>query len=315
MRKKMLSLALVLVMCLSLVPSAFAAETPAADKPAEVAATEDIFARFILDDPELISSFKYTDMEAWESNIRYMLKHGLSELELTIDFTGASNDWQVWTVPSDVTRKYAYLCYGTKLSDPVTGRPSIQSRTLTIKRAMDDWSVVALTKAIEVHDSLWASGKITSAMTQKEKARVYYDWLISHCEYGEYEYDLSEYEDGYACFAGYASSAYPVFVSGKGVCGNYATTYSLFLRLEGIDCADVTSTLGSHEWTSATLDGVLYHIDATWGDTTGQPDKYFCMTEDAAWARFGGYEKEQKFLQSIKDMWKDLGFDELGFDW
>ena len=295
--KKFLSMMLALVMCLSLVPSAFAAETAAADKPAE-----DVFARFILDDPELISSFKYTDTAAWESNIRYMLKYGLSELELTIDFTGASD---VSHVPSDLLSKYDYLCYSFKLSDPVIGGPSTQSRTLTIARTMDDWSVVGLTKVIEVHDSLWASGKITSTMTQKEKARVYYDWVISHCEYG---YDLSEYEGGYA------SMAYPVFVSGKGVCGNYAMTYNLFLRLEGIDCADVHSTLGNHIWTSATLDGVLYHIDATYGDTTGQPNKYFCMTEEAAWARFGGYEKEQEFLKSIENIWKDFGFDFSAFD-
>lgn len=298
--KKFLSMMLALVMCLSLVPSAFAAETAAADKPAE-----DVIARFILDDPELIPSFKFDDKAAWESNIGYMLKHGLSELEVSIDYTDASYDWQDWTVPSNAGGKYAYLCREVRLSDLASNKRGIQSRTLTICRAEDEWAGIALTKAVEVHDALWASGKITDTMTQKEKARVYYDWVISHCEYS---YDLPEYEGGYV------SMAYPVFVSGKGVCGNYATAYNLLLRLEGIDCADVISRLGSHEWTSATLDGVLYHIDATFGDTTGQPNKYFCMTEEAAWARFGGIEKEQELSKFFDDMWEGLGFDLSGFD-
>lgn len=315
--KKFLSMMLALVMCLSLVPSAFAAETAAADKPAEVAATEDIFARFILDDPKLISSFKFDDKAAWESNIGYMLKHGLSELDLTIDYTDASYDWQDWTVPSNAGGKYAYLCHEVGMSNLAPHKCGIQSITLTICRTEDEWSVTALSKAAEVHDALWASGKIIDTMTQKEKARVYYDWLIANCEYGEYEYDLSGHEDGYTCMAGYAAGAWPVFVSGKGVCGNYAMAYNLLLRSEGIDCTDVVSWLGSHEWTAATLDGVLYHIDATYGDTTGQPNKYFCMTEEAAWARFGGIEKEQELSKFFDDMWEGLGFDpsDFGFGW
>lgn len=128
--------------------------------------------------------------------------------------------------------------------------------------------------AVKVHDELWASGKITGYMTQKQKARAYYDWLLQHCTYGG---------------ARGETSAYTAIADGYAVCEGYAEAYVLLLSFEYIECDVVISVSGDHEWNKAVLDGTLYHIDATWGDTAGyDPNKYFCMTEDVAWARFGG---------------------------
>ena len=90
-------------------------------------------------------------------------------------------------------------------------------------------------------------------------------------------------------FGGEENSAYLAYgalVEGKAVCQGYVAAYDLLLRLEGIDCVAVTCQAASHGWTEATLDGVTYHIDPTWGDSTGQPNKYFAMTPEASWARF-----------------------------
>ena len=323
--KKFLSMMLALVLCLSLVPSAFAAETAAVDKPAD-----DVIARFVLDDPELVPSFKNSDEAAWESNIGYMLKHGLSELELTIEFEGYEWSEMCGTVGSSwgiraasmipvknnytaAISKYGYLgCSYELTSDPAYG--SVQKRTLKIERPpADSAAMISLTKAVEVHDALWASGKITDTMTQKEKARVYYDWLIANCEY---DYDaLNAKNDAIAAIMGGDLSALfamldfgdevvqgapaGALVNGKDVCEGYATAYDLFMRLEGIESGVVESLSADHMWNVAMLDGTLYHIDATWGDTSGQPNKYFCMTEEAAWARFGGFEKDLEWLKAL----------------
>lgn len=172
----------------------------------------------------------------------------------------------------------------------------------------------AYNKAVSVHDELWASGKITSSMSQKEKARVYYDWLLQHCVYDSAglanetkqledamaSHDLSSIFDSFFGSSSEQSphTAYSALIKGKAVCDGYTSAYNLFLALEGIVC-DVESG-PDHMWTSATLDGVLYHIDATYGDTTGQPNKYFGMTEADAWARFG-YASEADYVQSIME--------------
>ena len=86
------------------------------------------------------------------------------------------------------------------------------------------------------------------------------------------------------------------------MCQHYAMVYELFLSLEGIQCEVVSSRLGDHSWNSAVLDGVTYHIDATCGDEPDKAtqDKYFCMTEEAAWARFGGLAKELEYREELQ---------------
>ena len=119
-------------------------------------------------------------------------------------------------------------------------------------------------------------------MTQKEKARVYYDWVVAHCNY-----DWDDYKGVESRPASHIS--YGVFEGGLAVCQGYTAAYNLLLRLEGIACSTETAlyNLQPHLWTTAMLDGVVYHIDATWGDQNNVPaDKYFCMTSEASWARF-----------------------------
>jgi transglutaminase/protease-like cytokinesis protein 3 len=54
------------------------------------------------------------------------------------------------------------------------------------------------------------------------------------------------------------------------------------LNQEGIDCTALSNS--SPSWTVATLDGVQYHIDTTWGDSGAQPDySYFAMTPSQSW--------------------------------
>ncbi|MBR3704501.1 MAG: surface layer protein, partial [Oscillospiraceae bacterium] len=71
------------------------------------------------------------------------------------------------------------------------------------------------------------------------------------------------------------------------VCDGYTAAYNLLLKLEGIECRAVDREDWDHMWTVAVLDGVSYHIDATWGDQTGTAvEYYFAMTEEVSLARF-----------------------------
>lgn len=128
--------------------------------------------------------------------------------------------------------------------------------------------------AKKVHDTLWASGVITDTMTQKEKAKVYYDWFIPACSYSI---------SGRNIF-----NAYGALVEGKAACEGITKGYNLLLATEGIECSMITSDEANHAWTAATLDGVLYHIDATngWPDIYGVSDSGyldFCVSPEQAW--------------------------------
>jgi Uncharacterized protein involved in cytokinesis, contains TGc (transglutaminase/protease-like) domain len=129
-----------------------------------------------------------------------------------------------------------------------------------------------LAAAIAVHDQLWADGTITSDMTDYQKAKVYYTWICDHCTY-----DYSASEDSISHIA------YALFKNGSAVCDGYTGAYNLLLKLEGIDCYALSNS--EHIWTVATLDGTEYHIDTTWGDSTGSTVNYnyFAMTAAQSW--------------------------------
>ena len=125
--------------------------------------------------------------------------------------------------------------------------------------------------AIAVHDELWSSGQITPGMSEYDKARVYYTWICDNCVY---DYDAGD--------DSLSHIAYSLFHDGTAVCDGYTGAYNMLLKLEGIDCTALSNS--SHIWTVATLDGVQYHIDTTWGDSGAQPDySYFAMTPTQSW--------------------------------
>ena len=139
---------------------------------------------------------------------------------------------------------------------------------------LEDYRQATADYAASVHDQLWAEGTITADMTEYDKARAYFTWLCENCRYDFASDDSSMSHSGYRAFA-----------EGLAVCDGYTAAYNLLLKLEGIDCATVSTE--DHIWTVATLDGQEYHIDVTWGDRTGAiAYRYFAMTEGDALARF-----------------------------
>jgi hypothetical protein len=129
----------------------------------------------------------------------------------------------------------------------------------------------AMDKAIEIYDGLWQSGKLTADMTQLEKARVLFTWVCENCTY---DYKLQSR----------SHTSYSLFAGGLAVCDGYTGAYNLLLRLAGIDCTSATMGSGDskHMWTVATLDGVTYHLDTTWGDSDDNAVNYqfFAMTPE-----------------------------------
>ena len=131
-----------------------------------------------------------------------------------------------------------------------------------------------MAKAIAVHDMLWEQGYLSEDMSEYEIARVYFMWLCDNCVY-----DYRGAADDYSL----SHIAYNALINGKAVCDGYTGAYNLFLKMEGIECYALPND--THIWTVATLDGVEYHIDATWGDQYGFVDmRYFAMTEAQSYA-------------------------------
>lgn len=139
--------------------------------------------------------------------------------------------------------------------------------------------------ARKIHDALWAEGQLNSNMTQKERARVYFDWLRANCQYDD-SFSKSNIHD-----------AYGALVNGVAVCDGFTFGYNMLLVTEGIECSYAYTK--DHAWTTATLDGVLWHIDATNG--------YFCWTPEFMWE----YQNAVQYALDTGDFGPLMSLEEL----
>lgn len=215
-----------------------------------------------------------------DAALRYMLSRG--EHKLTLQYPTPSTERSAAAVMRaflSAIRTYPEQTYN-KVS--ISYSTSSGKVDLTFSSSLYDSFLIGIYRdqifsaAMQVRDGLYAKGTLRDSMSQYEKAKVYYTWLCSHCSY-----------DSKATADSMSHSAYSVFFEKEGVCDGYTAAYNLLLKLEGIDCYAVDREEWDHMWTVATLDGITYHIDPTWGDQTGSVTyKYFAMTEAESLARF-----------------------------
>ena len=204
-----------------------------------------------------------------DSCIRYMLSQGERTLTLRYPSLSTPKARQIMQDALSTIKHYCEQGYNSVACSysPLGEMTLVFSASGTIDN-VQEYRTAAMAAAIEVHDQLWANRQITSNMTELEKARVYYTWICDNCVY-----DYQAKDDSLS------HTPYSLFELGTAVCDGYTGAYNLLLKLEGIDCTALSNT--SHIWTVATLDGISYHIDTTWGDSgRGINYNYFAMTEE-----------------------------------
>ena len=111
---------------------------------------------------------------------------------------------------------------------------------------------VWLTKAYE---SLDLEGK-----SDFEKIKRIYDYVM----------DCVAYDFSYSRY-----TAYHALAEGYTVCQGYALLIYRLMLMAGLDCRYITGDAGGpHAWNIVKLDGVYYHVDATWDDPIMDATKY-----------------------------------------
>lgn len=227
---------------------------------------------------DLVEPGKYisspTTAEEMDETIRYMLSNDESTLTLHYGTVSALSARKVMDQALAIVKTYVEQCYNAVTCNYTnSGVVTLTFSAATAEgETLQSYRDEAMAAAIAIHDELWASGQITAAMTEYEKARVYFTWICDNCVYDYSAGDLS-----------LSHIAYSLFHSGTAVCDGYTGAYNMLLKLEGIDCTALSNS--AHIWTVATLDGTQYHIDTTWGDSGATPDySYFAMTPAQSWS-------------------------------
>ncbi len=208
-----------------------------------------------------------------DGDIRWMLSNGADTLKLQYPAPiNAAFARKVMQQALSSIKTYCEQCYNTvSCSYTVAGAVTLTFSAASAEGALAGYREETMAAAVEVHDQLWESGRLTDDMTDTEKARVYYTWICENCTY-DYAADGTSL----------SHIPYSLFHSGTAVCDGYTGAYNLFLKLEGIPCTTISND--EHIWTLATLDGEQVHIDTTWGDSGSAISyDYFAMTPSQSW--------------------------------
>ena len=204
--------------------------------------------------------------EELASALRYMLAQGSDQLMFHLPGLSEAESRQLMDQSLTVMKDYCEQGYNQVHCTWGAGLVTLSFSAAGAGRRTQEYRAASMEAAIAVHDRLWAEGALRPDMTELEKARVYYGWICDNCVY-----DYQAGDDSLSHIP------YSLFARGAAVCDGYTGAYNLLLKLEGIQCS--TFIQGDHIWTTATLDGVEYHIDTTWGDSGSEISyDYFAMT-------------------------------------
>lgn len=226
---------------------------------------------------DLVESGKYiaapTTSEEMDESIRYMLSNNQNTLTLRYSNISPLGARKVMDQALSIVKSYVEQCYNAVTCNYTnSGTVTLTFSAANVGDRIQTYRESAMAAAISVHDELWSTGQITAGMTEYEKAKVYYTWICDNCVYDHDAGDQS-----------LSHIAYGLFQDGAAVCDGYTGAYNMLLKLEDIDCTALSNS--SHIWTVATLDGVQYHIDTTWGDSGNSADyDFFAMTPAQSWS-------------------------------
>lgn len=111
-------------------------------------------------------------------------------------------------------------------------------------------------------------------LSEFDRELYLHDYLIKICEYNK---DVSSSYDNWIPF-----TIYGAMVNGNAVCEGYAKAMEYMLARVGIHCVTVNGygkeTL--HKWNIVNIEGLWYHLDATWDDISTVTYDFFNVDDE-----------------------------------
>lgn len=109
---------------------------------------------------------------------------------------------------------------------------------------------------------------VKDCTTEKEKAKVIYDWVVNNLDYDTNAYSQSVYQTFInkkaVCF-GYTSLLHDM-LSAVGIMSSYVSGYTEYSNMEYSDLFNLKNLPNSHAWLYAYVGNEILIMDATWAD-------------------------------------------------
>lgn len=162
-----------------------------------------------------------------------------------------------------------YFTFANQLSAPLGGTMNDSDIELSLSSSyFSQNQIITYQKDFfdEVED-IWhilrLNGSIVDSMSQRQKAEVFFEWIVVNNEY-----DLSYNKVSY--------TAYGIVTNNTGVCQGYVALFNALCKMEGIEVYGMSGIAGGgeHIWSVAVLDGQKCYIDPTFADPVPNKKDY-----------------------------------------
>ena len=130
--------------------------------------------------------------------------------------------------------------------------------TVKTKKVYNDGEITFINKYIDT----FIANNLNDSMSNYDKIKVFHDFVINNTVYDDAN-TLNSY------------TAYNLITTGKSICGGYSDIMAIYLDRLGIINYKITSE--NHIWNLINLDGVWYHLDATWDDPVASDGKQYLI--------------------------------------
>lgn len=133
------------------------------------------------------------------------------------------------------------------------GRITIKTKKVYSKKQID---------YINNYIEEFKNNNLNDSMTTSDKIKVFHDYIINNTVY-----DTEAKDESY--------TAYNLITTGKSICGGYSDIMAIYLNNLGVKNYKITSP--NHVWNLVYVDGIWYHIDATWDDPITNDNKQYLI--------------------------------------
>ncbi|MNO32164.1 hypothetical protein D3C76_221480 [compost metagenome] len=229
------------------------------------------------------------DLEGWSMPLKFTLLDGSLFYE-----KGLFNE----------DKKYVSVMYSVNLAaksgKSLFGKVLPAEDDSSYRSSLSPFNDKERAKEVEQAAKAVVAQKILPDMTTREKIKALHDYVVLNTAY-----DYENYVNDTIPEVSY--TVYGVLMQHKAVCQGYALTMKILLDLINVENYLITGTVNGngHEWNIIVLDGVYYHLDATWDDPTHDTPgtvryDYFLildekMAQDHVFDREGIKEALQRF--------------------
>lgn len=193
-------------------------------------------------------------------NVLYtIINSGDESFSFNCDYDECINDIKKITATNDIVSNINNFVHPYNSFETININVTTNGKiTVKVKKVYDEVQIEFINKYIDE----FINTNTNLSMNNYDKIKSFHDHIVNKTMYDE-ENKFDSY------------TAYNLITSGVSICGGYSDIMAIYMNKLNVKNYKITSR--NHIWNLVELDGVWYHLDATWDDPVASDGKQYLI--------------------------------------